>query len=126
MDDSGTRLLEQDGIRIVCKGYKPDSYHPDDAYEGVIRFYIENNTDRCLQIYTPEVLVNQEYADLTLWCELQPGIRTITDMYLYGLEDLNISSIDDIAVLELKLAINDRDDYDFSIETHTLYLDITE
>ena len=126
VDDSGTRLLDQDGIRIVCKGYKADPNYPDDVCEGVIQFYVENNTDRCLQIYTPEVLVNQEYADLTLWCELQPGTRTITDMYLYGLEDLNIRSIGDIAVLELTLEVNDRDDYGFSVKTDTLYLDITE
>lgn len=110
----GQLLYDQDGIRVSFLGYQEDEYHPEDISEGLLLFHIENGTERYLQIYTGDsATVGGEQVDLALWCELYPGTKTVSTMYLYDLKELDIENLRDLFPVELTLHFADRDDWDF-------------
>ena len=115
----GIPLMEQDGIVVKYLGYTADEYYPDEFTEGTLHFYLENNTERYLQFYFPEAYWEEESVDISLWCELPPGTRGVTTVYLYGLEDSGLTE-KDLGELSFQLEIDDRNDYDFSIVSDLL------
>lgn len=127
---TGTRILpegrliyEQDGIRVSFLGYREDEYYPGEVYEGTLLFHIENDTERYLEVYSAETLLGGEAVDTALWCQLYPGTRAVSTMYLYALEDMGFASPDDLFPAQVALEITDRDDYDFFTATGRLELD---
>ena len=96
--DQGETLYERDGIRIVCKGYAPSSYDPEDFSEGDILFYLENGTDAAMEIFADEVTVNGQETLLSLWSYLPPHTQTVRRMSLFSLSSgkTDIPSRDDI------------------------------
>lgn len=128
VDDSGTPLFEQDGIRILYRRYRPDEYYPEDFSEGSMLFYLENSTDRGIVLYTTDSYVNGTYVSLGLWCALPPHTRAVRSMYLYGLssEKLDIESREDINSMTLELEIVDQEDYDVFLVTGPLSIPLEE
>ena len=118
----GQLLYDQDGITISFLGYREDEYHPEDVSEGAMLFHIQNNTDRYLQVYSAETILGGETVDTDLWCQLYPGTRAVSTMYLYALEDMGFLSQDDLFPAQVALEITDRDDYSFFIATGWLAL----
>lgn len=118
VDDSGTEVYCQDGIRIVYQGL-----HGETLQDAFFRFYIENTTSHSLDIYTEEAGINGESADLFLWSELMPNTRCITEMDLYALEESGLASPEDIHSLELILGITDSDDWSSCRYTDKIHID---
>lgn len=117
VDDSGVLLLEQDGIRVICRGYVPGEYAPEEFTSGVVQFFLENDTDLYLEAFTQEVCVNGEDIWLSLWCALPPHTRAVRSMYLYGLEELGIESREDVREMVMTLDFFVRDDYQAYLST---------
>lgn len=119
VDDSGTEVYSQDGLRIVYQGF-----HGEDLENGSFRFYMENASAQCLNIYAEEIRVNGESTDLFIWCELMPDKRGICEMDLYMLEEAGFETHTDIHTLELKLGISDSDNWNSYISTDWISIDI--
>jgi len=96
--DRGVELYNKDGIRLICKGYAPTSYAPDEYTEGDILFYLENGTDATVDFYTDDVTVNGQETYLSLFCSLPPHTQAVQRMFLFGLdsEELSIQSREDV------------------------------
>lgn len=126
VDDSGTLLWAQDGIRVIFREYKPDDYAPEDISNGTLLFYLENSTDRTVDIYTGNVTVNQAETHISLWSQLPPDSRAVSTMYLHDLEDLEISRPEDITDFTITFAISDPDDWEYGTSTGPLAIDLGE
>lgn len=126
VDDSGVPLFQQDGIRVVYRGYVPSKYDPDTPWEGTLQFFLENDTDQYLDYYTAGSQVNGQDTRLSLWCALPPHTRAVSTMYLYGLEELELLSWEDITELTLQLEFSGHDEYDLFLQTGTLVLPLDQ
>lgn len=120
VDDSGVLLFEQDGIRVVFRGYVPSEYAPEEATNGTLQFFLENETDQYLDYYTTECQVNGERVILSLWCALPPHSRAVRGIYLYSLEELGITSREDVTEMVITLGLCTHDEYDPFLQTGPL------
>lgn len=110
VDDSGDTVYEDNGIRVVCKGLKDDV-----IWDGCVVFYLENASDRNVSVYSENVSVNGYMVDESLWSDLRPGTRSVEGMYLLTLENIGISSIDEVETLEFSLHIVDENWGDIAV-----------
>lgn len=118
----GTFLYDRDGIRVSFLGYRPSEYDPDTVSNGQLLFHIENDTDRHLQVYPLEVLVRGEISDVSLWCQLYPGTKAVSPMYLYSLEELGVDTPEELYPMTLTLEFADWEDYEFCVQSDILTL----
>ena len=105
----GTVLLDQDGVLLSYQGYEPDYSLPEEPCYGSLKLYLENNTDDSLGIYTLESQVNGEEGDVYLWADLPAHTRSVVRLYLYDLENLKITSWDQLETVTLTLEIGNWD-----------------
>ena len=105
----GTVLLDQDGVLLSYQGYEPDYSLPEEPCYGSLKLYLENNTDDSLGIYTLESQVNGEEGDVYLWADLPAHTRSVVRLYLYDLDNLKITSWDQLETVTLTLEIGDWD-----------------
>lgn len=122
VDDRGQTLFDQDGIRLIYRGYVPDSYDPETVSEGELLFLLENNTDQTVDCFTEDVFINGERISLSLWCSLPPNSRAVRRMYLYGLtrEELNIRSREDVTEMTAAFTFQFQDDNFTTVRTASL------
>ncbi len=107
VDDSGDTVYDDNGIRVICKGLKDDSF-----WDEKLVFFVENNTDRSVSVYGENVSVNGFMEDAGFWVELIPDTKAVRGMYLYGMDDLELESMDDITEIEFNLRIIDEDTWE--------------
>ena len=105
----GTVLLDQDGVLLSYQGYEPDYSLPEEPCYGSLKLYLENNTDDSLGIYTLESQVNGEDGDVYLWADLPAHTRSVVRLSLYDLDNLKITSWDQLETVTLTLEIGDWD-----------------
>lgn len=117
--EDGTVLYEENGIQFVYTGCIGET-----CADGELRFYLENNTGRFMNLYIDDVLVNGESADLFMWQELPPDCKAITYIDLYSLEDSGIETVAAIHTVEFVLGISDRDDWDFLFQSEPLRISL--
>lgn len=120
--DSGEVLFDQDGIRLICKGYLPSDYDPEVFSKGSLLFYLENKTDVTVDCFTDEVTVNGQETSLTLWCSLPPNTQAVRRMYLFGLSDehLNIRTREDVTEMLASFMIDIQDESGATLTTDPL------
>lgn len=122
VDDRGQVLFDQDGIRLICRGYVPDSYDPETVSEGELLFLLENNTDQTVDCFTEDVFVNGQQAPLSLWCDMPPHSRAVRRMYLYGLsgEEISVRSREDVTEMTAAFIFQFQDDGFTTVHTGSL------
>lgn len=103
IDDSGDILYDANGVRVICKGLKDDI-----IWDGCLVFYIENNTERYLTVYSENVSVNGYMVDEAMYADLRAQTKCIDSMYLLTLSDIGIESIDQVKDIEFTLSIVDE------------------
>lgn len=122
--DQGEVLYDQDGIRLICKGYIPSSYAPEDFCEGDLLFYLENGTDVTVEIYTEDVAVNGQETYLSLWRSLPSHTQAVRRMSLSGLSsgELNIQTREDVTEMTASFQFLPDDGTGAALTTGTLSL----
>ena len=105
----GTVLLDQDGVLLSYQGYEPDYSLPEEPCYGSLKVYLENNTDYALGVYTLDAQVNGKKAEVYLWADLPAHSRCLALISLYDLENLKITSWDQLETVTLTLEIGDWD-----------------
>lgn len=117
VDDSGDVIVEDNGIKIVCKGLKQDI-----LWDGTIVFYIENNSGVPITVYSENVSVNGFMEDASLWADLREGTRIVDGMSLLNLSDLELASIDEVKNIEFNLCIINAETWDEIMTTDIITL----
>ena len=102
IDDSGDVVYDANGVRVICKGLKDDA-----IWDGCVVFYIENNNDKYVTVYSENVSVNGFMVDESLWSDLRANTRSIEGMYLLTLDNIGLESIDEVETIEFNLRIID-------------------
>ena len=105
--DEGQLLYDENGIRVICRGLKRDM-----IWDGACVFYIENNSDQAVTVYSENVSVNGFMQESSLWADLRPGTRIVDSMSLMDLEDISVNSIHGIEEIEFNLKIIDKNTWD--------------
>lgn len=101
--DQGDVLYEDARLRVIYRGYLPNSYTPEDASRGKMLFYLENATEQALNISLQDAVVNGKELSIGLWCQLPPQTRTVFRMHLFALEDNALTRIEEVTSLSLQL-----------------------
>lgn len=105
-DDSGDVIYDQNDIRVICKGLKDETF-----WDGMVVFYIENNSDRAVTVYSEDVSVNGFMEDASFWVDIQPGKKCMDGITLLDMSDLELESLDDVETIELSLKIIGENDW---------------
>ena len=111
VDDAGTELYNEDGIRIVGKTVDENSF-----WGTAILLYIENNSGRNVAITVEDLSVNGFMLSPSFYADVYDGKKAIEDITLFSsdLEENGITSIDQV---ELKFHIFDPETFDYSIDS---------
>lgn len=110
-DDSGVVIYDANDVKIICKKVVEDKYY--DA--GVIKFYIENNSDKDISIYSSynKTYINDTAADLSFYPNVAAGCKMYYDAAIYtSAEDLDIKDYNDVKTLDMEISLSDMDTYD--------------
>lgn len=89
---------------MTCQGIQGE-----DISEASLNFLVENMSDSYIQVYSAECYVNGEPADLYLCCQVMPGTKTQACLYLNGISELGIESIDQVRLMEYSFGAFDMD-----------------
>lgn len=119
VDDSGQLLLDEAGVRILYRGYVPNELYPEQFLLASLDFFLENNTDRTLTFSIARV-DSAETQVCTASDTLPPHTRAIAPMYLFPLEKLNLTSLEELGQITLTLSVYDFDASDFLITSEAV------
>ncbi|MBE6973408.1 MAG: catabolite control protein A [Ruminococcaceae bacterium] len=106
-DSSGAEVYNANGIRVISKGvFESDSDYDDDLYPILL---VENNSGKTIRVYDvyDSLSINGFMMDYYLTSvEIDDGKCAVVEIDLYdsSLKKNKITSISDIAELELKLS----------------------
>lgn len=71
-DDSGEELYNENGVRVVSKGFSEN----ESVFGPGLVLFLENNTDRAVTVQAKDVLVNGSEADAIFSEDVLPGKRS--------------------------------------------------
>lgn len=111
-DDSGVALYDENGIRIIAKGFSLDS----NFFGPELILYIENNADKYITIQTRDTSVNGFMIDSIMSDEVLPG-KKIMGLMTFSSSRLEESKVTDIETIETVFHIFDTDTWDTIIDT---------
>ncbi len=125
-DDSGVVVYDANDVKIICKKVVEDKYY--DA--GVIKFYIENNSDKNISISSSynKTYINDTAADITFYPTVAAGCKMYYDAPIYtSAEDLDIKDYNDIKTLDMEISLSDidSDSYDY-LDTEEITVNLGE
>jgi len=101
-DTSGTMVYDKDGCKFVVQGV-----NMDDSYWGAsIYVYVENNSDKNINIYAQNVSIDGYMIDPYFSCEVYAGKKAYAVMTFMD-EDLISNGIEKIGTMEFDLMISD-------------------
>ncbi len=117
IDDSGNIIYDNNGIRVICKGLKQDL-----LWDGSVVFLIENASGKNMYVYAENVSVNGFMCSASMWATVRSETVAIDDLTLINLDELNISSTDEISNVEFSLRFTSVDDIFDSAESDVISL----
>lgn len=120
VDDSGMVLCELNGLRVVYQGYRLD----EGTGYGYLMFYIENNTDRYVEVAGQELLVNGVAMDGLLRDELRAGTRAVSGLEIYGAADRGLTGEEALQTLGLRFYASDLDSGELIMESPAISLEL--
>ena len=91
VDDSGWEMHRDDSLRIVYRGATVSPYGECD-----LQFYLENLSDAQISVSTTLLQVNGQDAPGFLWDILRPETRAVDSLWIYDLEELDITQLEQI------------------------------
>lgn len=106
IDDLGWEMHADDNLRVVYKGSELSAYGDCDLH-----LYLENLSDEMVSLTTDGVWVNGREVEGFLWEILRPGTRAVDSIYIYGLEELEITQFSQITEVYIEYTVDTyRDD----------------
>ena len=114
-DASGEVLYDDNGIKVVAKTLDTS----DDLFGPELLLYVENNSDKIINVSTDNESVNGYMNDVLYYTEVLPGKKSVDGMTFYDLEANGIEEINDV---EFSITIMDSDTYDYIAETDAITL----
>lgn len=116
-DDSGVVVYDANDIKIICKNEVEVEKDKLMDY-GIIKFYIENNSDKNIQICPSynKIYINDTAADVSFYETVAAGCKKYCDTYINSsFEELDIEDYSDIKTLEMEISLLDIDSgsYDY-------------
>lgn len=109
----GKVLYDQEGVRILLCSTEVGEYGDCD-----MTLYLENNTDDLVTLYDTGVYLNDQESIGSLWSALLPQSRAIAHIYLYEMDELDITDLADIQEVFLDLHIEYSDGQDLTNWKH--------
>lgn len=106
VDDSGTIVYDDGGIKVVAKGLDTSGW-----MGPAVILYIQNDSDTNITVQARDESVNGFMLDASLSEELLPGKRSIADMSFLS-SQIEENDITDITEVEFVLHIFDTDTWD--------------
>lgn len=101
VDDLGWEMHIDDNLRVVYKGAEFSDYGDCDLH-----LYLENLSDEMVSFTTDGIWINGEEVEGFLWETLRPGTRAIDSIYIYGLEDLDITQFSQVTELYIEYVVD--------------------
>ena len=89
-DESGDILYDQDGLKLISKGFVDD---PD--WGKLWKIYISNDTEEDLCIYSPNVTINDHTMDVLFSSTVPAGKKAVSSMTVFQ-SDLDNYQINEI------------------------------
>ena len=117
VDDSGTVLVDNNGVKIVGKGLSTD----DSFWGPGVILYIENNTEQNVTIQVRDVSVNGFMVDTSMSEDVVAGKKAISAVQFFS-SDLEENSITDITDVELYFHIFDQESWDTVFDSDVISL----
>jgi hypothetical protein len=105
VDDSGRELFNEDGVRIVLKDSQVDPYG-----DFTMKLFIENNTDRMVDLSSVSLNINQGETGGFFWSILLPHTRAIESINFYEISELGISELSQIEQVRIEALTDYMDD----------------
>lgn len=121
VDDSGEEVYDQDGIRILYRALRKGEYN-----DGEVEFLIENTTDRDLEVYSYEALLDGETTMPVFWVQILPGARVIDVLTFHDLNELGLDSLLDADTLAFSFYISDARTWEEIAVTDTITISLNE
>lgn len=111
-DDSGEPVYNENDFKIVVRGIDEDAslFGP-----GMI-VYIENKTDKYIEVYTEDEYVNGVEMDAVFACPIAPGKRAVDGVVFFE-SDLEENKITTIEEVSLYFYITDNDTCETIVNT---------
>lgn len=106
VDDSGTIVYDDGGIKVVAKGLDTSGW-----MGPAVILYIQNDSDTNITVQARDESVNGFMIDASLSEEVLPGKRSIADMSFLS-SQIEENAITDITEVEFVLHIFDTDTWD--------------
>jgi hypothetical protein len=118
VEDAGTELYNQDGIRIVGKTVDEDSF-----WGTAIVLYCENTSGKNVGIAVDDMSINGFMMSPLFTTTVYDGKMAISDITIFSteLENNGIETIEDV---ELKFRMYDADTYQTIVETEAITLSV--
>jgi len=102
-DASGDTIFDQDGFKIIVRGMDmPGAYSGADVY-----FYIENNSDKNVNVSTQNVSIDGFMIDPYFSCEVFAGKKAYATMSFME-EDLTKNDIKTISAIDFDITVFDE------------------
>ena len=121
----GTEVYNKDGVRIVAKGvYEDPSEYSDDLHVLMLAENTSGKVVKLSEVYN-SLSVNDFMTNFSMsQTEVVSGSCTMIDITLwgYGLDDINITSIDDISTVDFSISI--KNEKYKELDTAEIHMDV--
>ena len=116
-DDSGSVILNQDGIRIIVQGLDTT----DSLWGCDVKLVVENNSGKTVLLVAEDVSVNGFMIDPYFSCELPSG-KIAFERMSFMQDDLDDSGIESVETIELSFIVYDYESWDTLFDCGVLTL----
>lgn len=104
IDDHGLELYNQNGVRILLQDTYLDDYG---GWEAIL--YVENGSEDLVTVTDNGVWINEEESSTMLWSTLMPQTRSVEQLWVYDIEELDIENEEDIREVFIDLMVQHYD-----------------
>ena len=103
----GWELYNDGGISILIQQMQMDDYG-----DVEIAMYMENLSGSDASVCIEEIWINGEASSCFLWSRLRPDTRAVDTIYLYELEDMDITQWEQLQEITLQLELEYMDGWE--------------
>jgi len=117
VDRSGKTVLDEGGIKVICKGIDHDGFLGPE-----IKFLIENGSDKDITVQAGSVSVNGFAIDPIFSSDVLSGKRIVDSMTIMQ-SDIEENEIESVTEVEFSLIIFDADTFEDIIKSEPVTLE---